>query len=52
LLRTHPLRSADSLQLAVALIASDHNPVSLDFVCLDARLVSADGPMTTVPRST
>jgi hypothetical protein len=41
LLRTHPLRAADSLQLAAALIASDHNPVSLDFVCLDARLVSA-----------
>jgi uncharacterized protein len=41
LLRTHPLRAADSLQLAAALIASDHNPVSLEFVCLDARLVSA-----------
>src|ERR1700681_2389577 len=31
LLRTHPLRAADSLQLAAALIASDHNPVSLEF---------------------
>jgi uncharacterized protein len=41
LLRTHPLRAADSLQLAAALIASDHNPSSLEFVCLDARLAGA-----------
>jgi uncharacterized protein len=38
LLRTHPLRAAGSLQLAAALIAADHNPTSLDIVCLDARL--------------
>ena len=41
LLRTHPLRAADSLQLAAALIAADHDPSSLEIVCLDARLTSA-----------
>jgi hypothetical protein len=41
LLRTHPLRAADSLQLAAALIAADHDPSNLEIVCLDARLTSA-----------
>ena len=41
LLRTHPLRAADSLQLAAALIAADHDPMSLEFVCLDVRLARA-----------
>ena len=41
LLRTHPLRSADSLQLAAALVAADHNPENLQIVCLDARMMSA-----------
>jgi uncharacterized protein len=41
LLRTHPLRAADSLQLAAALVASDHDPISLEFVCLDVRLARA-----------
>jgi predicted nucleic acid-binding protein len=41
LLRAHPLRAADSLQLAAALIAADHDPVSLEFVCLDVRLARA-----------
>jgi hypothetical protein len=41
LLRTHTLRAADSLQLAAALIAADHDPSSLEIVCLDTRLVSA-----------
>jgi predicted nucleic acid-binding protein len=41
LLRAHPLRAADSLQLAAALLASDHDPKSLEFVCLDTRLASA-----------
>jgi len=41
LLRTHPLRAADSLQLAAALIAADHDSTTLDFVCLDARLSAA-----------
>jgi uncharacterized protein len=41
LLRAHPLRAADSLQLAAALIAADHDPRSLEFVCLDVRLARA-----------
>jgi hypothetical protein len=41
LLRVHPLRAADSLQLAAALIAADHDPSTLEMVCLDARLTSA-----------
>jgi predicted nucleic acid-binding protein len=41
LLRTHPLRSSDSLQLAAALVAADHNPENLQIVCLDARMSSA-----------
>jgi predicted nucleic acid-binding protein len=41
LLRTHPLRTTDSLQLAAALVAADHNPASLEIVCLDTRLSSA-----------
>jgi uncharacterized protein len=38
LLRTHPLRAADALQLAAALVAADHDPTSLEIVCLDERL--------------
>jgi len=41
LLRTHPLRTADSLQLAAALVVSEYRPSSLTFVCLDARLRDA-----------
>jgi predicted nucleic acid-binding protein len=41
MLRMHPLRAADSLQLAAALIAADHAPASLEFVCFDERLASA-----------
>ena len=41
LLRVHPLRAADALQLAAAVIASEHEPRSLDFVCLDDRLSAA-----------
>jgi uncharacterized protein len=41
LLRAHPLRAADSLQLAAALIAADHDPTTLDLVCLDTRLMLA-----------
>jgi predicted nucleic acid-binding protein len=41
LLRSHPLRAADSLQLAAALVASDHDPISLEFVCLDVPLARA-----------
>ncbi len=41
LLRMHPLRAADSLQLAAALVAADHDPANLPLVCLDTRLSSA-----------
>ena len=41
LLRVHPLRSADSLQLAAAIVAADHEPATLEFVCLDDRLNDA-----------
>ena len=41
LLRTHPLRAADSLQLAAALIAAEGDPASMEIVSLDGRLVEA-----------
>ncbi len=41
LLRVHPLRSADSVQLAAAVIAADREPAALEIVSLDARLASA-----------
>lgn len=41
LLRTHPLRTTDSLQLAAAIVAADHDPGSLEFVSLDERLNAA-----------
>jgi len=41
LLRVHPLRAADSMQLAAALIAAEHNPSDLDIVCLDKKLSDA-----------
>lgn len=41
LLRSHPLRAADSLQLAAALIAAEQDPAALEFVCLDERLAAA-----------
>ena len=41
LLRVHPLRAGDALQLAAAVIASEHEPGSLPFVCLDERLADA-----------
>lgn len=41
LLRVHPLRAADALQLAAAFIACDGSVDSLPFVCCDARLAEA-----------
>lgn len=41
LLRTHPLRAADALQLAAAIVAAEHEPASLPFVSLDERLNDA-----------
>ena len=41
LLRLHALRASDSVQLAAAVIASDHDPATLEVVCLDTRLAAA-----------
>lgn len=41
ILRTHPLRAADSLQLAALIVASENFPSNLPFVCLDQRLADA-----------
>lgn len=41
MLRVHPLRAADALQLAAAVIATDYTPAEMDMVCLDARLSEA-----------
>lgn len=41
LLRIHPLRSADAMQLAAALVACREDPATLDFVCSDTRLLQA-----------
>ena len=41
LLLRHPLRAADSLQLAAALLWSGRSPGGMEFVCLDARLRDA-----------
>ncbi|MDF0668444.1 MAG: type II toxin-antitoxin system VapC family toxin [Nitrospira sp.] len=40
-LRLHPLRAADSLQLAAALVWCQGNPSQREFVCLDQRLREA-----------
>ena len=40
MLRRHPLRAADALQLAAALIAAEERPL-LPFVTLDSRLAAA-----------
>ncbi len=41
LLRVHPLRAPDALQLAAALVAAEDQPASLPFVTLDDRLAQA-----------
>lgn len=41
LLLLHPLRAADSLQLAAALVWADKSPTKHEFVCLDHRLREA-----------
>ena len=41
LLRVAPLRAADACQLAAAIVAANHQPAALDFVCLDERLAAA-----------
>lgn len=41
LVRVHPLRAADALQLAAATVAAEDRPASLPFVTLDDRLALA-----------
>ena len=41
LLRVHPLRAADALQLAAAFVAAERRPASLEVVTLDNRLADA-----------
>jgi uncharacterized protein len=41
LLRVHPLRAADALQLAAAFVAAERRPPSLELVTLDDRLAAA-----------
>ena len=41
LLRTHPLRAADALQLGAALVGAGHDPSSLQLVCMDERFKTA-----------
>jgi predicted nucleic acid-binding protein len=41
LLRVHPLRAADALQLAAAVVAAEGQPASLGIVTLDERLAAA-----------
>jgi predicted nucleic acid-binding protein len=43
LLRTHPLRGADALQLAAALTIAGDAPATVDFVTRDDRLAEAAG---------
>jgi hypothetical protein len=41
LLRVHPLRTADALQLGAAIVASEDHPATLHLVTLDERLAQA-----------
>ena len=43
LLRVHPLRAGDALQLSAAIAAAEDHPETLPFVTLDRRLGSAAG---------
>ena len=38
---THPLRAEDALQIGAALVASENNPSTLEFVTLDRNLANA-----------
>ena len=52
LLAVHPLRAADALQLAAALLLADGDPASVPFVVLDERLAraaAAEGLPVLVP---
>jgi hypothetical protein len=41
LLRVHPLRTGDALQLAAAFVAAERRPSSLEMITLDERLAAA-----------
>jgi predicted nucleic acid-binding protein len=41
LLRVHPLRTADALQLGAAIVASEDHPATLQLVTLDERVAQA-----------
>lgn len=41
LLRVHPLRAGDALQLAAGIVAAEDHPASMPFVTADARLALA-----------
>lgn len=41
MLRVHPLRAADALQLSAAIVASEDQPATLPLVTLDDRLAQA-----------
>jgi uncharacterized protein len=41
IVRSHPLRAADALQLGAAIAAAEEEPASLEFVTLDRRLAEA-----------
>jgi predicted nucleic acid-binding protein len=41
LIRVHDLRAADALQLAAAFFVAEARPSTLEFVCLDDRLLAA-----------
>jgi predicted nucleic acid-binding protein len=41
ILRVHPLRTADALQLGAAFVAAERRPSSLEVVTLDERLAAA-----------
>jgi predicted nucleic acid-binding protein len=51
LLRFHPLRAADSLQLASALVVAASEPEPLEFVCGDKRLADAAARQGLVVRT-
>ncbi len=54
LLRVHPLRAADALQLAAAILGSERDPTTQEFVCLDDRLLDAasrEGFVVVDPRN-
>jgi hypothetical protein len=41
LLRVHPLRTSDALQLAAAIVAAEDHPATMPLVTLDERLAQA-----------